>query len=89
MNKKICVVGGGAWGENIIRTLFELEALAAVAEPNKERLAYITEKYNCRGYSSVDEAIADRYDGYVVSAPAELHHEIGRKLLSAGLPANI
>lgn len=89
MNKKICVIGGGAWGENIIRTLNELNSLSAVVEINQDRLAYLTEKYVCKGYTSADEAIFSRYDGYVVAAPAELHYEIGCKLLSAGLPTII
>ena len=89
MDKKICVVGGGAWGENHIRTLQELEALAAVVETNPQRLAFLTEKYPCRGFSSLEQAIAERFDGYVVAAPAELHYEIGYKILDAGLPVII
>lgn len=89
MDKKICAIGGGAWGENVIRTLFELGALAAVVEPNKERLTYLVNKYSCLGYTDVDEAIAAHYDGYAVAAPAELHYEIGCKLLNAGLPTII
>lgn len=89
MDKKICVIGGGAWGENIIRTLVELEALGAVVEPGEERRRYLTEKYCCVGFAAVEEAIEKRYDGYVVSAPAELHYEIGCKTLSAGLPTII
>lgn len=89
MDKKICVIGGGAWGENIIRTLFELETLGAVVEPGDERRKYLTEKYSCVGYAAAEEAIEKRYDGYVVSAPAELHYEIGCKILSAGLPTII
>ena len=89
MDKRICVIGGGAWGENVIRTLFELGELAAVVEPNEERLAYLTEKYGCLAYTDVDEAVAARYEGYAVAAPAELHYEIGCKLLRAGLPTII
>lgn len=89
MDKKICVIGGGAWGENIIRTLFELGTLAAVVEPGDERREYLTEKYCCVGYAAVEDAIERRYDGYVVSAPAELHYEIGYKTISAGLPTII
>jgi len=87
--KKICVIGGGAWGENHIRTLHELGCLAAVVEPSEGRLAQLMEKYSAEGFVSVDEAIAKRYDGYVISAPAELHYEIGVKTLSAGLPTII
>ena len=87
--KKICVIGGGAWGENHIRTLYEMGNLAAVVEPSDVRRTQLAEKYPAEYYVSVDEAIAKRYDGYVVSAPAELHYEIGVKTLSAGLPTLI
>lgn len=53
MIKRICVIGGGAWSENIIRTLFELESLEAVVEPNKERLEYLINKYSCKGVLSL------------------------------------
>ena len=89
MDKKICVIGGGAWGKNHIRTLQELGALAAVVETNPQRLAYLTEKYPCCGFSSLEPAIAERFDGYVVAAPAELHYDIGYKILDAGLPVII
>lgn len=89
MDKSICVIGGGAWGENHIRTLDELGILAAVVEPDDARRKYIEEKYTCVCYESTEEAVEKRYDGYVVAAPAELHFEIGRKLLTAGLPTLI
>lgn len=87
--KKICVIGGGAWGENHIRTLHELGNLAAVAEPNEARRAQLAEKYPAEYFASADEAIARRYDGYVISAPAQLHYEIGARTLAAGLPTMI
>lgn len=89
MNEKICVIGGGRWGENHIRTLRELGKLAAIVEPSEERLAELIEKYPVDGFTSLDDAIAKRYDGYVVAAPAELHFEIGMKLLTAKLPTII
>jgi predicted dehydrogenase len=30
--KKICVVGGGRWGQNHIKTLFEMGNLAGIVE---------------------------------------------------------
>ena len=89
MNKRICVIGGGAWGENHIRTLKELGMLSAVVETDDVRRNYIEEKYHCICYKNTEEAVTERYDGYVVAAPAELHFKIGRKLLLAGLPTLI
>ena len=33
-NKLICVIGGGRWGKNHIRTLHEIGCLGGVVEPN-------------------------------------------------------
>lgn len=89
MGKKICVIGGGAWGENHIRTLKEMGCLAAVMDKNESRLRELAEKYETQVFSSLDEAIDCRFDGYVVSSSAETHYDIGRRLLSAGLPCLI
>lgn len=85
MKKKICVVGGGAWGENHIRTLGELGHLVVVVEPNAERAKVLAEKYSVKICATLDEAIEKRCDGYVVAAPAEMHYAIGKRLLSSGL----
>ncbi len=89
MNKKICVVGGGRWGENHIRTLREMGNLGAVVDMNTARLQELKEKYGMAVYTDLDEAIAFGYDGYVVATSAETHYAIGKKLLGLGLPALI
>lgn len=86
MDKKICVIGGGRWGKNHIRTLAGLGCLAAVVEADAVRLKEYTELYpGIKGYADMDEAIACGYDGYTVALPAELHYPAGRKLLEKGL----
>lgn len=85
MDKKICVIGGGRWGKNHIRTLAGLGCLAAVVEADAARLKEYTELYpGIKGYADMDEAIACGYDGYTVALPAELHYPAGRKLLEKG-----
>lgn len=83
--KKICVIGGGRWGENHIRTLHEMGNLGAVVDMNAPRLAELKEKYGMETYTDLDAAIAHGYDGFVVSTSAETHYEIGKKLLGLGL----
>ncbi len=86
MNKRICVIGGGRWGRNHIRTLAGMGCLAAIVESNKERLEEFLKQYpGIKGFTSVDEAIAERYDGYTVAVPAESHFPVGKKLLEAGM----
>ena len=85
MNKKICVIGGGRWGQNHIKTLAALGYLGGIVEANQERLNQFISQYpQAKGYTSIEEAIADGYDGYTVALPAELHFEVGKKLLQEG-----
>ena len=86
MKKRICVIGGGRWGQNHIKTLASLDCLAAIVEANSERLNELIKQYpDAKGYTDADEAIAARYDGYTVAVPAEFHYSIGKKLLEKGL----
>ena len=85
MNKQICVIGGGRWGENHIRTLHEMGSLGAVVDMNASRLEELKAKYGMATYTDLDVAISHGYDGYVVSTSAETHYAIGKKLLGLGL----
>lgn len=85
MNKKICVIGGGRWGQNHIKTLYEIGSLSCIVESNAQRLNELIAKYPVEGLNNIDEAINKRFDGYTVAAPAETHYEMGKKLLGAGL----
>lgn len=89
MKNGICVIGGGRWGENHIRTLFEMGSLGAVVDMNATRLEELEGKYGMAVYTNLDEAIDHGYDGYVVSTSAETHYTIGKKLLKLGLPTLI
>lgn len=84
--KKICVIGGGRWGQNHIKTLSQLGHLAAIAETNPTRLKELLELYpGIQGFCDVGKAIESNFDGYIVATPAETHYEIGKKILEKGL----
>ena len=89
MKEQICVIGGGRWGENHIRTLYEMGNLAAVVEPDEHLLQELEEKYGMLGLTSLEEALEKAYDGYVVSSSAETHYEIGKRILERGYPCLI
>lgn len=89
MKVKLCVIGAGAWGENHVRTLHELGALGGVMDLDPQRLAEIGAKYDTETFSTLEDAITRRFDGYVVSTSAETHFEIGTAILNAGLPCLI
>lgn len=86
MKKEICVIGGGRWGQNHIKTLAGLNGLAAIVETNPQRLAQLIEQYpSVKGYTNMDEAIEAGYAGYTIATPAETHFTIAEKLISKGL----
>ena len=85
MKKRICVVGGGRWGQNHIKTLYEMGNLAGIAEASPARLEELLQKYPVSGFSDVNEAINMRFDGYVVATPAETHYALGKSILEKGL----
>jgi predicted dehydrogenase len=91
MNKaNIAVMGAGAWGRNIVRTLADLGHLAAVCDPAKACLEaarkLVGEKaQRVRWTSCADEILADpEIAGVMVATPAETHYAMGKKVLAAG-----
>ncbi|NLX90383.1 MAG: Gfo/Idh/MocA family oxidoreductase [Firmicutes bacterium] len=85
MRKKLCVIGGGRWGENHIRTLFQMGNLAGIVETNSQRMDELLEKYPVQGFTQIDDAIQQEFDGYILATPAETHYPVARKLLERGL----
>jgi UDP-2-acetamido-3-amino-2,3-dideoxy-glucuronate N-acetyltransferase len=85
MERKICVIGGGYWGKNHIKTLYEMGNLGGIVETDKDRLAEHLSKYAVQGFSDLEDAIKESFDGYIVATPAITHYPIGKKLLSKGL----
>ena len=85
-NKKLCVVGGGYWGINHIRTLHDMGALGAVVEPNRSKLIGLNGDFpKINLYSELSESFDDiSIDGFTVATPAETHFEIGREILARG-----
>ncbi len=85
MGKKICVIGGGRWGENHIRTLFQMGNLAGIVEANPQRLDQLTAKYPVTGFNKIEAALQRKFDGYILATPAETHYPLGKVLLEKGL----
>ncbi|WP_027364656.1 Gfo/Idh/MocA family protein [Desulfotruncus alcoholivorax] len=85
MKRKICVIGGGRWGQNHIRTLFHMGNLAGIVEVNQQRLNELLKQYPVKGFTELDYAIQQSFDGYILATPAETHYPVGRKLLEQGL----
>ncbi|MDD4760872.1 MAG: Gfo/Idh/MocA family oxidoreductase [Bacteroidaceae bacterium] len=82
--KQICVIGGGKWGQNHIKTLRQMGNLGGIVESNTQRLEELLKQYPVKGFRDIDEALASGFDGYTVAAPAPLHYELAKKLLENG-----
>lgn len=84
MNKQICVIGGGKWGQNHIKTLFQMNSLGGIVESNSDRLKVLLKQFPVKGFSSLEDALFHGFDGYTIAAPAPLHYTIAKDLLSKG-----
>src|SRR5687768_17164220 len=83
--KRICVVGGGRWGKNHIRTLHQMGCLAAFVEPHDAtRAALVAQFPKAHAHAAIDEALAQGYDGFTVATPAETHNDIATKIIGRG-----
>ena len=66
-NYKICVVGGGNWGKNHIKTLSQMGFLSGVVEPDSDALNKLKMEYNnIHFFNNIDSAIKFGFDGFVV-----------------------
>lgn len=89
MSKKICVVGGGHWGQNHIRTMHELGNLGGIVESNPARLKELLEKYPVKGFNDVEAALKENFDGFTIAVPAPLHFEIAKQIIESGKPVMV
>ena len=86
MNKNnLCVVGGGYWGKNHIKTLSQLKMLHGIVDLDPKNLKLIAEKYpGIKLYKSIEDALKNKNIlGYVVATPAETHFAVAKKIISA------
>ena len=83
MKKLICVVGGGYWGMNHIRTLESLGFLGGVVDSNKDRLDEIKENFpNISVFNNLQSSLSsNKFSAFVVATPAETHYDIASKII--------
>ncbi|PLX29439.1 MAG: oxidoreductase [Alphaproteobacteria bacterium] len=82
-NIKIAVVGCGYWGKNLVRNFHELGALKAVCDGYAPQAQKMAETYGVPALS-FEEVLKDpEIQGVVIAAPAELHHDLAKKVLLA------
>lgn len=85
-NNKLAVVGGGYWGKNLVRNIFEIGALNVICENDKSKLMEYKDLYkDVRTTDSYEEVLSDKnIDAVVIATPAVKHYEMTRLALEAG-----
>lgn len=83
--KRICVIGGGRWGSNHIKTLYKMGCLAGIAEADAARLEDLLKQYPAaKGFLHIEEVLKEDFDGFVLATPAPTHFSLGKMLLEQG-----
>ena len=84
MKKNISVIGCGHWGKNLVRNFAELDALAAVCDPNDQLAQSYAQQFNVDNLS-FEAILADpAMEGIVLAVPAPLHAPMAVKAMNAG-----
>jgi len=88
-DKKICVVGAGYWGKNLVRVFNnDLGVLGAVCDKDEKNLSAISQKYpGVNFYKSMEDAFSDmgeNISAVAVATPAITHFEVVRRALAEG-----
>ena len=86
-NKKICVIGAGDWGMNHIKTLSLIRSLGGVVDSNIEQTSKVKDLFpSVSIFENINDAIKQKFDGFVVATPPKTHFEISKTLIQAGFP---
>ena len=89
-NYKICVVGGGSWGSNHIRTLQSINVQTSCVETNDFKLKNLKKNHpNLNCYSSLENVVFEDYDGFVIATPPSTHLNLARDIINNKKPVLI
>jgi len=84
---KICLVGYGYWGPNLLRNFNALEncKVTVVCDSRKERLDFVLKNYpDTIVTTKFDDAFQYDFDAVIVATPVYSHFEIAEKALKIG-----
>ncbi|NNC39778.1 MAG: Gfo/Idh/MocA family oxidoreductase [Acidimicrobiia bacterium] len=82
---RVAVVGGGRWGQNIVRNAAELGALATICDADGERLETLQQQYGVTTTQDFDTVLSDPLiDAIMLATPAVTHAEMATRALTAG-----
>ncbi len=86
-NMKICVIGGGNWGKNHIKTLFSLNVSVGCVDTNLDQLNRIKKLFpDVNYFNKTEEAFKENFDGYIIATPPSTHSELAKLIISKNKP---
>ncbi|WP_061934015.1 Gfo/Idh/MocA family protein [Aureimonas sp. AU22] len=84
MTPRVAVVGCGQWGQNHVRTLKEIGALAALSDQSAQKAAALSERFAVPAVT-LDALLDDPgIDALVLALPPSLHGPTARRAFAAG-----
>lgn len=84
MAPRIAVVGCGQWGQNHVRTLAELGALAGLVDRDPDRAAEFARRHDVPSLSLEEIIQSPDIDALVLALPASMHGPVAREAFAAG-----
>ena len=84
MPVRVAVVGCGQWGQNHVRTLAEIGALAAVADRHSDRAEVFAHRHGVAALSPKEAIASPDIDALVLALPAAAHGPAARAAFAAG-----
>jgi predicted dehydrogenase len=85
MKPKICVVGAGYWGKNLVRALYEIGCLYGVCDVDLKKLEKLRTEYDFKIFTSVKDALKDEeIEGYVIAVPPSSLDRVAIEVLKSG-----
>jgi predicted dehydrogenase/acetyltransferase-like isoleucine patch superfamily enzyme len=81
---RVAVIGCGYWGKNLVRNFAELDALAAVCDPDAATAAQVSERFDAP-VRELSDVLRDPAIGAVaIAAPAVQHAALATAAIEAG-----
>lgn len=82
---KIGLIGAGAWGKNLVKTLNTMGKLAAVAEVSTDLRAKLSQEYpDVEIHSDYKTILQSELSVVAIATPASTHYQIGKEAILAG-----
>jgi len=81
----VAVIGSGRWGQNLVKTFGQLNALSAIVDSSQETLANISKRYpGVTTFADLGAALESDIPAVAIATPVATHFEVAKKALLAG-----